>query len=543
MPSAWDTTPVGTAAVAAPAVSAWDATPATVQSAPPAAAPTLRSGQMYDRAMNYSGRDAVGGAIRGTASIGSTLIRPFESADQNQQRRSDVDAGLTSLIGSDPNSMSYRTNKLIAEIAGTSGVGGLIGKAVSAIPGAAAALPSLIPAIESGGMSAGGATGLYGTAVRAAGGAVNGAATAGLVDPANARTGALIGAATPPVVQALGATGQAVGNAAQQKLAEQLQKYQKNQPLNDTIKNSVDAGYVIPPATVNPTMTNRVLESVSGKMATQQLASVKNAEVTDGLVRQSLGLPADAPLSVGTLEKIRDTASLPYKQVASLNPQAAADLEALKQARNDAQGWFNAYNRSASPADLAKAREAQALSTQLETSLENAAQTANHPELIPALRDARVQIAKTYTVQRALNPATGQVDTRVLARMFQKGKPLSDGLDTVGQFASAFPTVSRPPTSFGSPDAHNLKSIASLTAAVGGGASMGPMGALAGVVPFVAPPAARSIMFSGPVQRGLVQQTPQASKAAQLAILLQNQAALENAGRFAPVTGAALTGP
>lgn len=484
--------------------------PASAQPTPAASPKAGRNfslkGEGYDRLMGYSPRDAIGGSVRGAGSIGSTLIRPFESAEDNAQRRTGIDQSLTSLIGSDPESMAYKTNKLGVEIAGTAGIGGLLAKGIALIPGAAKALPTLLPAIQTGGMTANGATGVYGMANRVAGGAVNGAATAGLVDPKDADTGAMFGGATPVVLKTAGMAGRAIGDAVGSKPV--------NPVLQKTAKESIDAGYVIPPNMVKPSLANQVIESISGKQATQQVASTRNTEVTAKLVRQSLGIADDVPLTQGTLESLRKTAGKTYGEVSALSPQAAADLEALKVARNDAQGWFKAYNRSARPDDLVKAKEARALSDQLEATLEAHAVAASRPELIPSLRDARKQIAKTYTVGRALNDASGTVDARVFGRMHEKGLPLSDGLDVAGKFASAFPTIAKSPQQVGSPAAHNLKAMASLMMS-GAGAGAGALAGLGAVgtggaslaigsLPFLAPPLARSLMFREGAQRGLL---------------------------------------
>jgi hypothetical protein len=466
-------------------------------------------GDGFDRAMNYDPTNANAGAVRGAASFGASLLSPFESKQANDARRASFDPALTQLTGSDPNSTPYKTTKLATEVLGTSGVGGLIAKGLRAIPGVANALPTLIPAIESGGMSANGAKGLYGAANRIAGGAVNGAATAGLVDPEQAKAGAVIGAATPAIVQAAGRGMEALSAGAPKAM---------NPTLAQTAKESIDAGYVIPPNMVKPSLKSQVLESISGKQATQQIASTRNTATTEKLVRQSLGIADDVPLTKATLDNLRKTAGTAYSEVASLSPQAAADLEALKQARNDAQTWFNAYNRSANPEQLSKAKEFRETAQNLENWLEFHAAEAGKPELIPALQRARKEIAKTYTVERALNDAAGTVDARVLGRMYEKGSPLSDGLDTAGKFASAFPTVAKSPQQVGSPAAHNLKSFGALLMGAGGagagaglglgGIATGGLGLGLGALPFVAPPLARAAMFSNTAQRGLLDSSP-----------------------------------
>lgn len=469
-------------------------------------------GAGWDRVQNYSGKNAVGGAARGAGSIGATLLAPIDALARKlnngqpvniggydivgQDRRTGMDGGLDA-AGVDRNSSAFGTNKLLTEIAGTSGAGGLVAKGMAAVPGVAAAAPSLLAAIQSGGMVAKGATGVPGLMTRAAGGAINGAATAGLVNPSDAATGAVLGGATPLVAKGLGAVGAAWGRG---------QKPGVNPTTLQTARDGMDAGYVVPPNMLKPSFSNQVVESISGKQATQQIASMRNSDVTEGLVRKALGIAEDVPLTQGTMENLRKTAGKAYGEVSSLSPQAAADLEALKLARNESQGWFKAYNRSASPDDLAKAKAAKQMADQLESALESHAQAAGVPELIPALRDARKAIAKTYTVGRALNDATGTVDARVLGRMSEKGMPLSDGLDVAGKFASAFPTITKSPMQVGSPAAHNLKSMASMAMGGSGLAALGPMGLAAAAVPFVAPPVARSIMFRDGAQRGLLSQ-------------------------------------
>lgn len=162
------------------------------------------------------------GAIRGAGSIGATALLPadmlnqklrgedFFSMKDNNQRRADIDAGLTTLTGSDPNSALYKTGKIGAEIAGTSNIGGVIAKPLSGVA------PRLANAISSGGFNLGGQGGNAATnaLTRIGGGAVAGAASAGAVDPSTAGTGAIIGGTLPVGVKAAAMTGSGIKNAA-----------------------------------------------------------------------------------------------------------------------------------------------------------------------------------------------------------------------------------------------------------------------------------------------------------------------------------------
>lgn len=158
--------------------------------------------------------NTLGGMVRGAGSIGATLMRPFESGQENSERRGKIDAALGDLIGSDKESFGYGAGKLGTEIAGTMGAGGLLAKPLQALAGtrAAAGLEPLIEggvkALQTGGFRVGPLAGTgAGTAARLGAGAVLGGASAGMIDPSTAGTGALIGAALPAGVAAGGAAG------------------------------------------------------------------------------------------------------------------------------------------------------------------------------------------------------------------------------------------------------------------------------------------------------------------------------------------------
>ena len=492
------------------------------------------------------GGDLLAGITRGAGSIGATILTPFDYAAKalgiensfigRTDRRAQMDAGLESM-GANPDSLAYKGGKLASEIAGTAGVPGLLGKAALAVPAIAAKAPLLASSLASAGTNLGGTTGLLGKdlAVRALGGAASGAASAGLINPEDAKSGAIFGAATPVALFGAGKLGQYIGEKAAANLADEISRFNSKGQINKAIQESIDAGYTLPPSTVKPTFFNRVVESIPGKQATEQLASIKNNDVTERLVKNALGVADDAPLSNSLLNDLRKQAGTAYSDVAALSPQAAADLEALKTARNEASTWFKAYNRSARPDDLAKAKEFRTLAQNLEESLVQAANDANRKDLIPALIDARKQIAKTYTVERALNDAAGTVDARILGRMKNKGLPLSDGLDTVGTFGAAFRNVAKTPDQIGSPAVHNLKAMLSMAMSGGGAMAAGPAGLLAGAAPFVAPEVAKKVIFSRAMQNSLIPTSPVAGRSAELAKLLQNAELQQMLSRTAPV--------
>jgi hypothetical protein len=451
-------------------------------------------------------------------------------ADMNAAGKKEFDA----TYGKDNTAASL--GRVGGQIAATLPVGGALGAGVKAA-GAAGALPkAAIPlgeAIASGGLSAQGA----GMGTRMLGGAIAGGATAGLVDPDQALTGAAIGAATPLVVRGMASGMQRVGQAIRgPDVAPGVRK---------AAESAAESGFVVPPTMAKPSLGNRLLEGLAGKTSVAQNASMKNQQVVNQLAAKEIGLPPETTITPELLKEIRANAGQAYKAVASLpvkpaeraqpmfNKPASPEInpaqmvEDLKQARNDAQAWFRAYNRSASPEDLTKAKAAEGLSKRLESGLESYAESLGQAELLKGLRDARTLIAKTYSVERALNPTTGSVDAQTLAKLAKKGV-LTGGLKASADLATAFPKAAQSVEKMGS-----LPQLSPLD-----WAAAGTMGAATGFSPvaatgLVARPLARAASLSGPVQRGL-------SKAAEAG---SPRLGFSAADRLANLDGLALAAP
>ncbi len=203
-----------------------------------------QAGDSASEAYTWLRRNAVGGAIRGAGSIGSTILTGADYANnaindlsptlaralripdkvdmgtdknvssllpgakpvsRDAQRRIDMDEALKSILGADPKSLPYQGFKLGGEIAGTAGAGSLVANGARAV-GASA---PLVNAIATGGFGGGG-----GMATRMLGGAINGGATAGLADPENAGAGALIGSLLPGAAKLAGSAGNAISEAS-----------------------------------------------------------------------------------------------------------------------------------------------------------------------------------------------------------------------------------------------------------------------------------------------------------------------------------------
>lgn len=250
-----------------------------------------------------------------------------------------------------------------------------------------------------------------------------------------------------------------------------------------TLVQGQSAGYVVPPTTTNPTATNRMVEGVAGKLTTAQLAAVKNQGVTNKLAARALGLPEDMPISLDSIKAVRAEAGKAYDAVRAAGTITAddmyrADLRAMtarfrgaakdfpELAKSDVDGIVEGLSKDSFDADSAvdliailrdKADDAfragnsqlgrayKAGTSALERAIERdlGRRGKDGVAILKQYRDARQMMAKTYTVEKSLNTATGNVDPAKVGREFAKGKPLTDELRTVGQFQQAFPKASR----------------------------------------------------------------------------------------------------
>lgn len=325
----------------------------------------------------------------------------------------------------------------------------------------------------------------------------------------------------------------AIGGATAQKLQSAdptISKAVADAQLKSSVKRATleeaqKIGLVAPPSLINPQVRTGVVETIAEKGPTRQAASIVNQNAVDNAVRREIGLPENSPINQQTLEAVRAEAGKAYADIASLandenmerivavsrvNPEAADNilaapqtLEALKQARADASGYYKLADRSADPAHLKLARSYEKSADELEAKIEDAARYSGEPELYQALKDARVQIAKTYTIERAMNLGDGTVSAKDLGRALDKGVPLSGDLQTVAKFALAFPRVVQDSTKVAS--AGISTQSAGLGAIVGGlvGASThNPiMSVAAATVPAMASAGARQFLLSKPYQQ------------------------------------------
>jgi hypothetical protein len=244
------------------------------------------------------------------------------------------------------------------------------------------------------------------------------------------------------------------------------------------------AGYVVPPTTTNPTVLNRTLEGMAGKLTTAQMASAKNTEITNSLAKKALNLSGDSPITLEALQGLRAEAGQAYAALKGIGTVTAddafkADLSKVVSkyqgagkdfptlARADLQSVVDdlagaadtpkqfdsgsavdaiAVLREKSDAAFAAGDKAVGKAyREFAGSMENLLERnlSGDKSALEAFRAARQLIAKTYSVEKALNQSTGNVSATKLAQQLAKGKPLSAELKQAAQFGQAFPKATR----------------------------------------------------------------------------------------------------
>jgi len=299
-------------------------------------------------------------------------------------------------------------------------------------------------------------------------------------------------------------------------------------PIKKTIMEAKNAGYKMPPSHVKPTVSNRLIEGVAGKAQTQQSAAFKNQQITNDLARKSIGLNKGEPITHEALKRVRDKAVKAYKDIAKSGEvkvddkyltdlqrlskdidtlakdfpdanlganvdisklidtllkdsfDAKGGLEYVKQLRKNASANFSGiYDPTKQALAVTQRQAADVLENMLARHMESLGNTGAKK----AFNNARIAIAKTYTIDSALNEATGNVIATNLGTQLRKGKPLSGDLELIGKFSRAFPKAAKEVT-----DSPGVSAVDSFVAGAG---AFGTASGVPVASPMMAWPAAR----------------------------------------------------
>lgn len=281
-----------------------------------------------------------------------------------------------------------------------------------------------------------------------------------------------------PVVQAVTDTlAQRAEAAAQQASAKDWQRA----PQIDAAQAAKRLGVVINPAESNPNVKTKLLVSATGESLVNAKAAKVNAPKWNELARKDLGLPENTPLTAEAFEKARSSHSAPYDAIKKIgvmqvsddvigdlgklkldplstsSPEKAAKVNAVvdRVAAQAAEGLSGENvvgqirgfrkdanqvlkNPNASPIDIDVAEAQLGIANALENLIEN---NISNPRALDDFRKARTALAKTYDWERVTGVTTKQVDPLQVAKLAEKGKPLTGVLADIANVAGNFPDI------------------------------------------------------------------------------------------------------
>ena len=304
------------------------------------------------------------------------------------------------------------------------------------------------------------------------------------------------------------------------------------------------AGYVLPPnlAQDKPSLVTRGLSAWGGKTKLDQAATIKNQPLTNAIAAKELGVSPGTQLTKETFDAVREQAGKAYGTVAQTMPEVSTDLtfasgvkqlggratkaaeefpglfensgveklvttlsktdkfstqaalDVVRQLRADASSHLKAFD---DPAARVLGQAQRAAADLIDGLLERRLSQYGNGTLMKAYKDARQLIAKSHDVEAATNLATGEVNALDLARMADKGRPLTGGLAAIAKMGGAFPQAAREASRYGGGESHSVLDAFAATAAGAAGRYD-----LAGAI--AARPVARSMVLSNPYQNAIL---------------------------------------
>lgn len=360
--------------------------------------------------------------------------------------------------------------------------------------------------------------------------------------------------------------GNAVAKAVSGAKTKAITDQALNVPRDAALAAAQKAGAVVPPRMVREQpIGGAVLEAFGGRTKLEQQASNINQPVWNNMARKALGIPDDTPITPEILSGIRAKAGEAYEALRSAgtinaDKQFGRDLAKITQkfsgaakdfpdlAKNEIGEIVASVNKPAFSADSAidaiailrdRAASAYAKGDKglgsaykqtgqaLEDAIERNLLETGDKSLVKGFQAARKLIAKTYSVEGALDGG-GNIAAQKLGAQLAKGKPLSDELKVIGEFARNFPKA-----------AQNAAKVEpySVTDAFAGG-MLGTVGGLPAAAIPLARPAARAAVLSAPYQSAMAAPKYGVSKTLSAADLIANNPRLR---AMLPGFAAALT--
>lgn len=368
-----------------------------------------------------------------------------------------------------------------------------------------------------------------------------GGAMAGAASPSQAAKSIAGGLAGKVVGEQTGSVPLAIAASMSPGLAGSGRVQPTPTAKSSTLRAAQDEGYVVPPTQAGAGWVSGRLESIAGKAALNQDAIQRNQAVTNRLAASGAGLPAGEEITPDALARLRADAGRlgygpidrigdipttpryandiiamenrignPTSRISSLRYPAVSELATellptkftgsdvnnlIKQLRESGNKNANIpYGGDQSAQKLGQAQLGGAKA--LENLVDEHLLQFGPSNVVPNLQAARQAIAKSHTLEKALNPATGDVNAQVFGQRVKVGKPVAGEQELIGRFAAAYPQLTKPAAGSPTPGVSALEAIGvPAAAAVGSAATGNASGMIAGGLPLLRAPV-RNLLLS-----------------------------------------------
>ena len=309
----------------------------------------------------------------------------------------------------------------------------------------------------------------------------------------------------------------------------------------DTVKQATleaagKSGYSVPRSYIKQSWLTNLGERFGGKQAIEATAQIKGQPITNRSAARALDLSDDTPITPDLLSGIRKEAGKAYeaikgvgvlstdkaynqalkdivgkysgaskdfpelanqgvgKLVKALNKKTISAEGAIEQIKNLRDAAKSNLGPMASSSDKLMGKAQRRAAEELENLIERNITPVLGKQVLNEFRAARQAIATTYSIEKALNPTTGNVLGTELAKQAKKGVPLTGPLKEAANFARAFPRLAREP--MGGPASGGA--LEPLVYGTAGTVATGGAGAMAAAIPIIGKPIARYLMTTVP---------------------------------------------
>lgn len=310
-------------------------------------------------------------------------------------------------------------------------------------------------------------------------------------------------------------------------------------PEQQAMSAAVQQGLKVPPSSLSNSGIVKLAESFAGRKALGDIASTANRDIVESQAKQVLGMSPKQELSPesfvdyrnaqgkaydtlrgetyivdptfnntikSTIDKLKtnrsDSAAAQAKElnkyVGDLYLTGDELVENIKQLRNDSSANIKAGFADPIKGDLGRTQKF--IADQLEGLADRNLSSMDKPDALTAFRNARQNIAKSYTLEDAYNAATNEVSATKLGKKIAGNKIVPEEMKVSGTAAEFAPEYFKPSSRTADTGLTGTEAVGAAASMVSGRPDLAALLTGRSLV--------RSGLMSGPVQRYLVPEAP-----------------------------------